>query len=275
MRELFNMTISLYDNEISLFRKLAKLLAIDYKVTFIHETHKELVTFHSCILNTEVRKEISDLWIIMYSPKKRKARMTFLQVKKYPFNNRVTNPFVFKGDYLQHELLSLRPQIKNSQFPQDILSFTDNDSIGTFGVFYRDYLGQIDLAYATAKSIIPCGHPVYNKTSVYRTMIMPDVGINPYIEEYYDICNERSIISTLNLDIFVGGILNLIIGAEIHKDHQIMNFLNKTLRYFVDTNPEIKDFLNFIEAIDIRIEDNARGVDNIPNIALINVDRER
>lgn len=275
MKKLFNLLVSLYDNEISLFRKLTKLLAIDYKVTFVQETHKELVTFDSCILNTEVRKEISDLWIIMYSPKKRNAKMSFLQVKKHPFNNRITNPFMFKGDCLQHELLSQRPQIRNSQFPQDILSFTDNDSIGTFGVFYKDYLGQIDFAYSTAKSITSCGCPVYNKRSAYRTMIMPDVGINPYIEEYYDICNERSIVSTLNLDIFIGGILNLMIGAEIHKDHQIMNFLNKTLSYFVTTNPEIKDFLNFIETMDIRIDDNVRGIDNIPNIALINVDRER
>lgn len=64
------------------------------------------------------------------------------------------------------------------------------------------------------------------------------------------------------------------IGADILIDTTILSFVSKSLKYRALNNPEVTDFLSCIEGLDICINDNARGVGNIPNIILINIDGE-
>lgn len=271
MKQIFNSILYSTDKEVALFRKLAKILALNHRVTFIEETHQNYVSFDSVTIGKTVKREISDLWIIMYSPDKRQARMTFLQAKFQPLNWWRSNCFFFNGDFFQHELLSKRPQIKSSQFPENILSYTDNSSIGSFGVFYQDCYGNIDLAFAVADSIqCATSIPVTSKLA-NRTMKFPDLGIKKFIVE---LKHKDSIIATHSIDVFTTGLLNMMIGADFLGDSSILSFVKKTLKYCANNNTEVKYFLNFIEELDISIDNNVRGTDNIPNIILINIDGE-
>lgn len=271
MKQIFNRVASHADGEVALFKKLAKILACNYNVTFIKETHQDYVSFYSETLSTKVKREISDLWIIMYSPIKRQARMTFLQAKYQPNDWWRSNRFSFKGDFFQHELLSTRPQIESVQFPDNILSYTSNSSIGSFGVFYHDSFGDIDLAFASADSIQCTARIPTTSRSAKRTMEFPDIGMLDFLVKKE---NECSLTATLSINSFTSALLNLMIGADILIDRTILSFVSKSLKYCAINNPEVKDFLNFIEGLDIRINDNVRGADNIPNIILINIDGE-
>lgn len=140
--------------EIELFREVHNYLSRKHICIFIDETHQQYVRFTSPTTNCVKKKELSDLWVIAYSPQLKRARMTFLQAK---FEKKtVSIPFNFKGDYFQYDLLSKRPKITDLSkfnFPEEILSGAMSDSVGSFGVFYFDSKGKIDFAFSIAADI--------------------------------------------------------------------------------------------------------------------------
>ena len=210
------------NNEVSLFKELSSILEIDYNVTYIDITHQKYVYFNSIIFGTKVRREISDLLIIMYSHKKGEARMTFLQAKY----NRLAlkKPFNFQGTYLQYELLSKRPILyTNVHFPEWILNFTQNDTIGTYGVFYKDNQDNYDLVYAAASSVECKAVPlsVANDTVI---MYIPNLEELTPIFKCFPECITPNLTACFGLDNFKDGILNLRIGAEIHNERDLLFF---------------------------------------------------
>ena len=149
---------------------MSSILSARYNVTFVGVTHQQYVSFHCKNINQIATREISDLWIISFSPSLQKARMTFLQAK-YHRANLSQQHRTFRGDYFQYELLSQRPTLttivgQKFNFPPDILSFSCCGSIGSYGVFFIDNNDQIDLAYCSAEylttnSILPTAYGQY------------------------------------------------------------------------------------------------------------------
>lgn len=146
-------------SEITLFRAMTAYFAQNNANTLIQEHHKHIVSFNCYDPNNKltvfnnVRKEICDLLIITYSTQNKLVRATFLQAKYT--KNVYQNPFRFHGDVFQWLLLAQRPQINDNNknpLPQDILSSALLNSIGSFGVFYKDN-GSIDFGFSTADSI--------------------------------------------------------------------------------------------------------------------------
>ncbi len=262
-------------DEVSLFRAINQIFQVNYNSTLIEETHQNYVLFNYSSFSTpmQIRREISDLWIIAYSPNKKEARMSFLQAKFHKKIFKSVPAFKFSGEYFQYKLLSTRPKIVNASkfnFPTDILSFSHFDSLGTFGVFYYDSQGNLDLAYTVASELI-CKNGATKNQQTVRQLTFPKMSnvlysIKSYNSKDYELC------TTLYLDIFTLGILNLKVGAPIHNNKNIQIFLSQFFRP-LRTNPVVEDFLNFLRDFDSVSSDVISNSDgNSPRILLINVD---
>lgn len=264
------------NNEISLFTELALILKIDYNVTYVHTTHQKYVCFDSIMFKSKVRREISDLLIIMYSHKKREARMTFLQAKYH--RRPLEKPFCFHGTYLQYELLSERPTLySNTHFPEWILNFTQNDTIGTYGVFYKDAQGSYDLVYATASSI-KCKTLPSSTTNDGVIMCIPNLEEQTPVFKCFPGCMAPNLTASFGLDYFKDSILKLHIGAEIHHERELLHFLKRAFLSQQQNDSVIIDFISFIDEFDIYVNPNdLNEAMNIPSssVMLINVDEKQ
>lgn len=261
-------------DEVKLFQELKRILSHKYQTTFIYETHKQYVEFTSK-KKCNVKRELSDLWIITYSKKVKKAKMTFLQAKLERKKKKNYIPFKFKGDYFQFELLAYRPNFTNKNkfnFPSNILSSSISDSVGSFGIFYYDAKSKIDFAFSVASNL-DCSANTNCNTKNISLSIKNLYKVHPQ----YKICryNEIEMISTIDADTFEHGLLNLMIGTPIESDLNLLKFLNQ---YFQGLkNNGASDFIDFINlTIGIAQNDNSelstRKEERNPNILLLNVD---
>lgn len=272
-KELNNLLGKAVVNEIALFRAMQKAIHKYFSCTLIEETHQHYVSFKSQSTGFVLKREISDLWIIVFSPKAKYARMTFLQAKFDRKAQNSGNLFSFNGDYFQYELLANRPQVNSVsrfKFPSDILAFSSFDTIGTFGVFYRDQLGKIDMAYCAA-SDLSVKTLVNKKNQCKRQLYFPHLGKGCLILKTQ---NQKIIelSSSLDIDCFLVGLINMIVGAEIQNNQSIQIFLKQFFKQF-STRPVVKQFLNFLDLLnDTEIDLSNNGVNG--NILLINVDEE-
>jgi hypothetical protein len=255
--------------EIKLFEEMSDILKNTYNVSYVGKTHAHYVSFASKVIKQRIRREISDLWIIMYSKKRKIAKMIFLQAKFH--KTKTYLPFKFTGEYFQYELLSWRPEIKNIgkrfKFPSNILSFTENDSIGTFGTFYFDNNNKIDFAFAVASLLKP------NKIGTQKTQTpifldFPNINNNSClikIGRNYEI----EIVATLNIDCFAQSLLKLRIGAEFQTNYQLRSTVGGILRNSpAKDDVVVTDFLNSFDANSNDSQQNAL----ITNFMIINVD---
>ena len=158
------------------FRAMLQYFVTQYPMaTWIYETHKHIVEFN-CVNSTNqntfqnVRKEISDLLIISFSPQRQLVKATFLQakLKKTGFNR----PLNFRGDVFQYFLLSQRPQIVDNNamsYPYDILSTALYDSICSYGIFYKNN-NLFDFSYSTACDINIISQRPITRNAYTRTL---------------------------------------------------------------------------------------------------------
>lgn len=261
-------------SEVDLFQEMANILKTKYKLSFVRETHRHLVEFDSITISKKVQREISDLWIITYSPIRKSAKMTFLQAKFH--RKALKSPFEFSGEFFQYELLSKRPNIVNIgrryDLPNDVLSFAKNDSIGTYGVFYFDTARKIDMAYSTAALLNPKRIATENRNTNVK-LVFSNIDYSFCILNILDE-TQFELASTLNIDCFVNGLLNFMIGAEIQSN---MNMLS-TVKSIIEKLPQDDGTMGFIEFIDsLGINYNSKKSDTTEgicgNILFINVDK--
>ena len=258
--------------EIKLFREMQLYLSSKYICTFIAETHQQYVSFLSPSTKCNIKRELSDLWIIVYSPRNKKAKMTFLQAKFEKNKTPIRIPFNFKGDYFQYDLLSKRPQIKSLgkiKFPNTILSNALLDSVGSFGIFYFDYKNRLDFAYSTASDI--SFKKKANCKTKSRQLYFKSIGYNS-TDIRLNKKAEVELRSTLNADCFEFGLLNLLVGTPFENDKYTIFFLQNL---FKNRNDEASiDFVKFLNIINDNnneiMSDNFTP--NFSNILLINVD---
>lgn len=163
-------------SEVELFRRMMSAFKFFYGATVIvNETHQNYVGFNTTNPKTKSpihnkTKEISDLHIITYSPKRKIARETYLQAKVARGRDGLqpNGTFTFHGDWFQYDLLSRRPQLLQPSKKKaywrllcnpDFLHHAILPSIGSYGVFYQDQNNQIDFAYQPANVLnllTPC-----------------------------------------------------------------------------------------------------------------------
>lgn len=217
MKVELNRKFTAGDTEVDLFRKMADVLSLTYNVTFVEETHQQYVTYISPQMLVPSTREISDLWIITYSPQQRRSRMTFLQAKYRRGNMGPAQPS-FHAEYFQYELMSKRPTLTGSTskqfaFPNDILSFSCLHSLGSYGVFYVDSSGDLDLSYCCAHYLSTSNLPPRNYASYAITLDMPGSSANSI--GYCTHGSWTELICCFDIDKFTNSLLQLEIGAEL------------------------------------------------------------
>jgi len=264
------------DTEIHLFRKMSDILQANYDTLFIKETHQRRISYHSETINREAFRELSDLWIIAYSPVKKRIRTTFLQAKYHRKN--ILPDEVFKGDYFQHELLSTRPELLNGgtlNFPLNVLSRSCCDSVGSYGIFYVEDDNCLNMAYCCASNLSTTDYPAtYGQFSVNLSFPKDSQGVK-FCECFK--CAEFNY--TFEIDTFTDHLLQLNIGEELGYNFPGLIFLRN---FFIRNMTTFNASLLLTTIADILDRDNnsGRGEDFFkteggnPNILLVNVDRK-
>ncbi len=234
--------------EIGLFREMLRYLTTKYNCIFIDEVHQKYVEFDTLISNCKKKRELSDLWIITYSPILQKAKMTFLQAK-FDKNTKIKSGILgFTGDYFQYDLLSRRPHItkcsKKMNFPKTILSDAISDSVGSFGVFYFDSKNKIDFAFSVASDLSGKKKATCNsKARKLYFNVIGKSGTKLKISKKTGI----ELRSCLNVDCFEYGLMNLFIGTPIEEDYNLIDFLEKYIGK--NLSVDLRDFTEFISQL--------------------------
>lgn len=261
--------------EIDFFREVANQLNTKFKCLFIKETHQNYVEFYSSLTSCmKIRKEISDLWIISYSFRKKEARMTFLQAKF--FKKQIASPkgFKFNGDFFQYDLLSKRPLISDlsgNNFPNTILSSALSDAVGSFGVFYLINNGDVDFAFSIASELN------YNNRARCRTRDkVLYFNVNSATATSLTRNNTSGnveLVYSLNADDFEHNLVNLLIGSEIQNDLNLLRFLRAYFFSLLKKDNDVNNFLTFLASLNAQELNVEEGYfDGNPNILLINID---
>lgn len=275
MKSQLNHLWSLGDTEIDLFRKMSLILSRAYDTLFIEESHQHRISYHSETINSTAYRELSDLWIIAYSPIEGRIRTTFLQAKYHRKN--ILPLRTFHGDYFQYELLSTRPLLSSGSsfnFPSNILDFDCCDSVGSYGVFYVDESKKIDMAYCSASLLTADNTPTHYCQFFVNLSFPPEK-----IDEQLILCNCNSCSElnyTFDIDSFTENLLKLNIGAEVFREYaEIISFLKIFLQKNLN-NQNVNQLLNLIndgfngggnDGNDLFKSDGGN-----PNMLLINVD---
>lgn len=253
-------------NEVQLFKLFAELLArhyvgVEYFVVHGKPGH---VVFQSSIWpsKTNLVKEIGDLIIITYSYKKREARYC-VQQNKYERSKgalRTSPTLSFSADIYQYDLLAFRPLVKpvgSIPFPDDLLSGTEYDSVGNYGVFFEGKDHLIDFAYSAARWLIP--HSYVRKCRL---------SINTFTTGF--IVNNRDLSSTIGIESFVLALLSMSIGTPIVNPGTgafLQGMINRAAQANSRT-PTIIDLPNIFGRDPLAIPDGAGF-----RLLLINVDK--
>ena len=228
---------------------------------------------------TNVSKEISDVFFMVYSPQMGIARMTHLQAK-YEKNrgiNPQANNFVFKLDDGQFLMMHNRlPLTRAGLFPKDIFSFPlFSDSIASYGVFYSDLNGDFNMAYEVASLIsYPGDAPYTTRKSIdehsfattsdlwgYCNIMVPPMDIMQRIchrcEICWDYCCEHmpELLSTVSVETFERELLELRVGTRVDFDITTLQtiaqlFEDEQFTSFVDEQAQWMDRWGILERIE-------------------------
>lgn len=244
-------------NEIKFFRFFAELLSKHYKGVHYYEVHGNPghVSFSSGLWPTKppVTKELGDLIIITYDYITMQARYTIIQNKfqKTTGTQRVWPAFKFKADIHQYDLLAFRPEIEvagSIPFPPSILSGTDYDSVGSYGVFYEGDSHLIDFIYSIAKWLTPQSY--VNSCNLILNTFQNEMSVNG-----------RETICTVGMETFVKHLLGMRIGAPVSSP-RIGGFLNTLIWKAAEATgeePPIVDLPMFNKRIDDDIDNFGGG----------------
>ncbi|MBZ6070774.1 hypothetical protein [Aeromonas schubertii] len=206
-------TSSLNGNEIPLFRAMKDSLMEASNKFDVEEYHgtKNQVRFTGDGINarTSARCELSDLMIIVFSPKTKEARLTYLQAKSERTKVNPSLSSQFMANYEQWYLLSKRPMIQGVgtfQPPQDLLVNSVYPSIGTFAFFYKSASGNFETFYVSADNLSPT---TTNKSKKGKVEVLDK-------SHYFSQANSyKECISSVNNYYFAYHLYNMTIGSPI------------------------------------------------------------
>lgn len=259
--ELFDEMIGYFDNQ-----PFATVVQTD-------RTHHHLVDYtplppYNTLWGNNVTKEISDVFFLVFSRKRRMARMTHLQAKLtskiWPVHDN-KHTFSFTLDVGQYHMLHNRLQINDlkGMYPRDILSFPlYSDSVSSYGVFYKSSdTNMYDMAfeiaslvsyskskpYKSADSQLVHSFATANDMWGYMNIKYPQaMPILRHILHCCDICWEcccehmPELLSTVSVETFERELLELRVGTRVDFDittlQQIAQLFNR--------NKAFSDFIN-------------------------------
>ena len=204
-----------------------------------------------------ITKEISDVFIVVFSRRRDIARMTHLQAKleKDKGLDRNTGSFIFKLDAGQYLMLHNRLQIHDttSLYPDDALSCPlYSDSVASYGVFYKDG-NDYDMAYEIA-SLITHPTPItytgknqkenHNFATIqnlwgYFNIIYPGVPLFQLYPRHYF----RELVSTIDIQTFERELYKVRVGTQVEFD---IRMLKKIASLFAKKGCDLKGFDAFI-----------------------------
>jgi hypothetical protein len=232
-------------NEIRFFRFFANLLSTHLAGINYYEVHGNPghVEFQSGIWPTKplVRKELGDLIIITYSYHIGQARYTIQQNKfqKSSGAQRTWPSFKFRADVHQYDLLAFRPDVTavgSIPFPSGILSDTEYDSVGSYGVFFEGPGHLVDFAYSAARWLSPQSYA--NSCNLILNSFQRQMMVG-----------EKDVVCTVGIEEFLAHLLTMRIGAPI-ANVEIGGFLSGLIRRAAqsgDEDPPIIDLPVFNE----------------------------
>jgi hypothetical protein len=214
MKQRFNAQISTLTrvDEVNLFRLMANLFNTNISSsTFVDEVHghKGYIDYFSPLRRGIKKIEIADLLLITCNRSNNEIRLCFLQAKYRRGSYRSFLTFV--ANLYQWELLKDKPDIidrYNKGFPENILNFSDYQSITSFGIFYKDRSGYIDFLYTLPEHITRRNKQKYQTMDFFVSCHCPNVHCTKGLMR-------RETISTCSIDIFEREVLECRIGAPI------------------------------------------------------------
>lgn len=260
-------------NEINLFKITADILNKTTPTLFVEEVHGKLgfVEFNSKYGGKNKVVEISDLMIIIVSPLHREVKLTFLQAK-YQRHIPKKKFISIKGSLFQWELLSQRPvltaMLSKYSLPLNILNFTNYQSISSYGIYYHDKAGEIDMLYTIPEYIAPVS-AICNATFNHK--------IGNSCPDYNCIIEKRGIETTCtcSIDNFYDELLNFKIGAPITTSEIGYNYIRSLIKSLLEKYPGNTILLDVISNSFINTNISSYQnleeiqIDNFPNIMLI------
>lgn len=284
--------------EVEMFESMLEWFKGNSKCS-VAELHKKQVANGVDSKAKDMTCEISDLMTICYSPKCNCAKIQFLQAK-YCEDAKKNNRFTFNANSRQYRLLKDCPYItpKRTHLPSDILVHSCSPAITSYGVFYQDDNGELNMAYEITKMLVP-EHPeqmtfdlkgrscsfetledVYGRLWWNTDCWWPHCSILCRAECDRE-CFGHDLISTLELNSYTENLLNFRVGSIICGD-KLSALANGLAKLYAKNKNRFsgKDFAGFID----RYKNNELSDDedresyfavNEPNaILLINIDKE-
>lgn len=212
-------------NEVSLFRLLGTILEDMGPCVYVEELHghRGQVKFQSKIWPGKIiQREICDLVILVIDPDSGGARVTFHQNKfqRGSGSARYLPDFRFKADIYQYDLLAYRPKVDSVgsiSLPPEVLSSTDFDSVGSYGVFFENTSHLLDYAYSTAKWLIPESYKIDTKLLLSNSLVGRSYA-------------GQELLATLGLESFLEGLFAMQIGAPLEKGTHLSDHVAGLLR---------------------------------------------
>lgn len=240
-----------------------------------HQTHKHTVSYTplppydyqwaAYTIGGRIQKEISDVFFVVFSSKRRIARMTHLQAKLKTGTYQHGQNFSFKLDAGQYHMLHNRLEINDhsGKFPNDILSFPlYSDSISSYGVFYQEPTGKYNMAYEIASLISTFRTTPYKSPhSQLSHSFVTTKDIWGYVNKFDDIslphrhylcgfcygqCMDciQELLSTVSIDTFEKELLNVRIGTRVDLDLKMLHIIKSI---FEKANTPLIGFKEFFQ----------------------------
>ena len=241
----FNAFIDYFNGQ--LYSKVYARKTHGYRIKFVPSLfYQQLWNFST------VKKEISDVFVIAFSLQKHMIRMTHLQAKYLREAHISTKPFTFELDTGQFYMLSNRLEILDNKglYPPTILSHPLlSDSIASYGVFYSDANGDMDMAFELASLIKPIDLEPYpaatcSKEHVFATTTdllgyLNHKGVQPCwscpvtqqcptCPQPHACCNSYcyELLSTLSIDKFEQELYDMHVGTRVDLYLPIIRWLS-------------------------------------------------
>lgn len=262
MKKALNSTVASWNrtpSEIDLFTELMSSLnqnvSLSCFVKSVH-SHAGFVDFQCELTNKMEKVEIADLQILNFNQSKHQLRLCFLQAKykRHHYRKFIT----FAGDNYQRDLLSRRCAVVDTYqngFPSNILSFTDYRTITSYGLFYRDKQGSIDLLFTLPEFLRPY-------SSVKKATRFQFPGSSRCPDPHCRIAHPDETISICSIDGFESELINGNIGAPI--DAGVDSYISTLLQsmYQRTGDPSILRFQGIVGDV---LPSSSDGISAAPN----------
>lgn len=262
--------------ELEIFRELARIISKNgIPAAFVSELHQHCVQFWSSFQNQTLKREPADLLFVIHDNTRSSIRILFLQAKQ--FRNLFPKFIKCKADFFQWELLCSREKLIGSyiggnstycRYWQHLyLSMT------SFGIFYKDQIGDIDMFFTIPEFLYPLSFPKTTKHSERVFQIL-----TPCASKIY---TSQETLMTCTLNTFFMDLMALKIGHPLPLFHyRFVNKLASKLRFLLSKREVQSDI---IRPILINIEENFSINDittekddfSFPNLFLISIPNKR